>query len=106
MKYILLIAIAIQLQAGFFYVKEKHTDCKTTEQSKFVLECIKNGNPKSDEEPEDWIYMCKTMSLSMFCKTEKYGLFNDNRFWSQDISCECGSCFDDEAKSACKSRGF
>lgn len=35
--------------------------------SKFILECIKNANPKSDEEPEDWIYMCKRMAVDTFC---------------------------------------
>lgn len=26
--------------------------------SKFINACISSGNPKSDEEPEDWIGMC------------------------------------------------
>lgn len=33
----------------------------------FTLDCIKNANPKSDEEPEDWIYKCKTMADETFC---------------------------------------
>ena len=38
-----------------------------TERSKFTLECIKNANPKSDEELEDWIMICNNITKDTFC---------------------------------------
>lgn len=45
-------------------------DCpndNTEQRVDFILKCIENANPKSDEEPEDWIYMCENMALKAFC---------------------------------------
>jgi hypothetical protein len=33
----------------------------------FTLECIKNGNPMSDEEPEDLIKECKRTAFAIYC---------------------------------------
>ena len=33
----------------------------------FILQCIKNANPKSDEEPEDWIQKCQRMAEETLC---------------------------------------
>jgi hypothetical protein len=33
----------------------------------FILDCIKNGNPYSDEEPEDWITECEEMAENLYC---------------------------------------
>ena len=35
--------------------------------AKFILQCIENANPKSDEEPEDWIRLCQKMAESTLC---------------------------------------
>ena len=35
--------------------------------AKFILQCIENGNPKSDEEPEDWIRHCQYMAEQTLC---------------------------------------
>ncbi|MCK4828371.1 hypothetical protein KA005_72245 [bacterium] len=40
--------------------------------SAFVLQCIKNANPKSDEEPEDWIYICRNMGKEIFCPDKTF----------------------------------
>ena len=37
------------------------------ERSEFILQCIKNANPKSDEEPEDWLYQCQNMAEDTLC---------------------------------------
>lgn len=37
------------------------------ERSAFILQCIGNGNPKSDEEPEDWIGKCETFAENLWC---------------------------------------
>ena len=33
----------------------------------FILQCISNANPKSDEEPEDWITKCQNMAEETLC---------------------------------------
>jgi len=38
----------------------------------FILQCIKNANPKSDEEPEDWITKCQDMSQGTYCPKKPY----------------------------------
>lgn len=35
----------------------------------FILQCIENANPKSDEEPEDWIKKCQYMAEETLCPT-------------------------------------
>lgn len=43
----------------------------TTEaRSVFILSCIKNANPSSDEEPEDWIRQCQYMAEDTYCPKE------------------------------------
>lgn len=49
-------------------------DCPETlraEQAEFILSCIKNGNPLSDEAPEDWIPLCEEIGKRLFCKEVK-----------------------------------
>jgi len=33
----------------------------------FILQCINNANPRSDEEPEDWIRQCQIMAEETLC---------------------------------------
>ena len=33
----------------------------------FILECIKNGNPLADEEPEDWLTECEEIAIRLYC---------------------------------------
>lgn len=40
----------------------------------FILECLKNSNPKSDEEPEDWMPICERMAEKTFCKKETFNV--------------------------------
>jgi len=35
--------------------------------SAFILSCLSKANPKSDEEPEDWIKFCQTMAEETIC---------------------------------------
>lgn len=39
--------------------------------AKFTLACIEKANPKSDEEPEGWIELCKKMGVEIFCPRKK-----------------------------------
>jgi hypothetical protein len=53
--------------------RHKHhcTSETKTERSDFILQCIKNANPKSDEEPEDWIRDCQKMAEETHCPKVK-----------------------------------
>lgn len=58
----------------------------TDKRAKFIVECIANANPKSDEEPEDWIRSCQYMGEDTFCEKKeiKVTLFRaggSNTFW-------------------------
>lgn len=43
--------------------------------SDFILKCIKNANPMSDEEPEDYIRECKNTATDLYCETKKFKIF-------------------------------
>lgn len=42
-------------------------DVVQNNRASFILECIKNGNPQADEDPEDWIPLCEEMSIHLYC---------------------------------------
>lgn len=47
-------------------------DCSPQETEKlanWMLECIKRANPKSDEEPEDWILQCERTGKRTLCSS-------------------------------------
>ena len=46
------------------FVCEKGT---INQRSSFILQCIANANPKSDEETEDWIRFCPLMADQIYC---------------------------------------
>ena len=57
------------LEAPEFEVRLKRVGCSATpEQNAWVLGCLEAANPKSDEEPEDWIGECLYMATMQFCK--------------------------------------
>ena len=61
-----------------------------SQRSDFILSCIKNANPKSDEEPEDWIKDCQDMAEETYCelKTVKVTMYKPaGSFW-RDIKTE------------------
>ena len=35
--------------------------------AEFILNCVSSANPKSDEEPEDWIQICQQMAEETLC---------------------------------------
>jgi len=47
-------------------------------QQAFILGCIEKANPKSDEEPEDWISACENTSWRVFGKLHKP---DDKEIW-------------------------
>lgn len=62
-------------------------NCETAKEDKranFILNCIANANPKSDEEPEDWIGICQNMSLDTFCTARQV---------KYQVKKDCYSCF-------------
>jgi hypothetical protein len=39
----------------------------------FIIGCLKNANPASDEDPEDWMRICQEMGERLYCdKREVY----------------------------------
>ena len=43
------------------------SDATTPEHRSWVLECIKNGNPMSHEEPEDLVDACARTGYALHC---------------------------------------
>lgn len=56
-----------------------------TKRAIWVQECIKNANPKSDEEPEDWIRECERVSIETYCNRRSY---NYVRYDRRKVRCE------------------
>lgn len=51
-----------------FEVSEIYCTQESSEKrAEFILSCIKNANPVSDEEPEDWIMKCQAMAERTIC---------------------------------------
>lgn len=54
---------------------EVHRHCPESirgDLDRFVLGCIENANPNSDEEPEDWIELCAEMGEKIHCEDRLY----------------------------------
>ncbi len=43
-------------------------DSTIDKRAKYIIDCLNAANPKSDEEPEDWMYICKNQADDLFCK--------------------------------------
>lgn len=55
--------------------------------SEFILRCIEGGNPKSDEEPEDWMPLCMRKADDLFCPKKAYVVTEqDQGSWWMEIS--------------------
>lgn len=52
------------------YADNIYCPADSKERATFILECVKNANPMSDEEPEDYIYQCNVTSKELFCETK------------------------------------
>lgn len=56
-----------------YSVVEEVTICDQAPESAledFTLKCISGANPRSDEEPEDWIGICLELAQEIHCKVE------------------------------------
>ena len=60
-----------------FYLKwEPDCDLSTADvRAQFTLTCISNANPRSDEEPEDWIEICQEMAAKAYCPMATFKVF-------------------------------
>lgn len=57
----------------------------------FILDCLTNANPLSDEEPEDWIKNCESFAMNMYGeKVKGFRIWNslDARYVTDFIPCE------------------
>ena len=51
-----------------FMASKHHCTPETAQQrADFILRCVEGANPKSDEEPEDWIGQCQHMAEETLC---------------------------------------
>ena len=53
---------------------------QTSSIARFTTQCIKNGNPMSDEDPEDLVNMCRLTASKIYCPSGRYKFFNG--IWS------------------------
>ena len=60
-----------EYQVGDIELYESSETTCSDERPEFILECIKNGNPMSDEEPEDLVEECSSTSWHLFCESVK-----------------------------------
>lgn len=75
MKYTIVFTLLVLIGCGDYpkerTIKADRLVCSENtieSRSEFILTCIKNANPKSDEEPEDWIKICQEMAEKTFCQ--------------------------------------
>ena len=55
-------------ESNIEYSLEIKCEADTIEKrSAFILQCIESANPKSDEEPEDWLTVCQDMAEETYC---------------------------------------
>ena len=74
MKQLLIAALILVACESEPQQKAEPVLCKpdTEKLQTWMLECIKNGNPKSDEEPEDLVLQCEATAVRMFCGLNCY----------------------------------
>lgn len=68
---------------------EEVSDChgpKNIDRAKWLLACIENANPKSDEEPEDWLWICESMSKSFCPVKRRYYIKTNPNIYCDSIS--------------------
>ena len=51
----------------------------------FIIQCITAGNPKSDEEPEDWIGKCQSMAEDTLCEKRSFVVTEERKgsYWRE-----------------------
>lgn len=64
------------------------TDASKEARADFILQCLNNANPKSDEEPEDWIRECQYMAEDTLCEQKRFEITyrcngSSGCFWSE-----------------------
>ncbi len=62
------------------------TQDTVADRSNFILACIANANPKSDEEPEDWLKICQQIAEQTICPITRV------RVTDECISATFGRC--------------
>jgi len=68
MKRLIFAAIGFLIACDAQYIEFRQVvpEEKREAQQKWILDCVEKANPKSDEEPEDWIRMCAFESRKLF----------------------------------------
>lgn len=74
----------------------------------FILDCLANANPLSDEEPEDWIRNCERFAMNMYGEEVKgFRIWDglDARYITDFVPCTEAK-FPDEFRACRGSGGF
>jgi hypothetical protein len=53
-------------------------ETSTSSVASLIRDCIKHGNPSSDEEPEDLVNMCRVVAQETFCPRGRHVFSNGN----------------------------
>lgn len=83
---LLLIILASNSYADTHERNQRLPDCDLTTsevRASFILSCIKNANPHSDEEPEDWIKICQTMAEKTYCPYAEFTVIYNKGGWGE-----------------------
>ena len=102
MRWIVVIALAV-LGCGKRPVHDYDWVCeeKTQEARRdMIVKCLEGANPKSDEEPEDWIDKCAQMATANYCKKVSSFFYHDNRTWDEHRT-PCTEARTNEEKEVC-----
>lgn len=78
------------------------TEAERTALQAWILECIERANPKSDEEPEDWMPTCEAIGRRAICVTEIAAVQKlvGGRITRSLVDCRLA--VNPDAKAACK----
>ena len=66
----------------------------------WVSTCLKDANPKSDEEPEDWIRQCERTGSRILCPQVRTVTYANAGGWSRNVPCDVAT--DKVLKEACE----
>lgn len=92
-----------------YEISYRITCSPSVERADKIIACVAAANPKSDEEPEDWLRICNEMMRDALCprsfwvrEVERKG-FLEGRRWGDYIPCDSAS---KPMREACERSGW
>jgi hypothetical protein len=90
-------------KSGWFVHPDDYVTCDPAgaeRRAVFVIDCITAANPKSDEEPEDWLHICEAMAKRSLCVSEP-GFYYANSGTRKTVTRPCREAKLEDEKTAC-----